>query len=228
MLQTQYQLPQCDTKDHFNKVPSFWIMIIISMGGSASSLMHSNLSNIQARVLMIGLDNFGKISLRYQMTLGEFVTTPPTLAIANPMDFLSYNGVDLTLWDVGGQVEARQLWQHYFENSDALIFVVDSQDRARLGDARNVLESVLEDNRLTGADLLVMNNKIDLPDGVFTKELGKDLGLLERSERRWHIQACSAVTDLIFVTNLTNQVSGEKICHVEKFQLSMHDDCGEI
>ena len=110
------------------------------------------------------------------------------------MDFLSYNGVDLTPWDVGGQVEARQLWQHYFENSDALIFVVDSQDRARLGDARNVLESVLEDNRLTGADLLVMNNKIDLPDGVSTEELGKDLGFLERSKRRWHIQACSAVT----------------------------------
>ena len=35
-------------------------------------------------------------------------------------------------------------------------------------------------------------------------------------------------TDLIFVTNLTNQVGGEKICHVEKFQLSMRDDCGKI
>ena len=34
--------------------------------------------------------------------------------------------------------------------------------------------------------------------------------------------------DLIFVTNLTNQVGGEKICHVEKFQLSMRDDCGKI
>ena len=154
MLQSQHQLPQ--TKFHifvFNGT-----IIIITMGGSASSLMQSNLPNIQARVLMIGLDNVGKTSLRYQMTLGEFVTTPPTLA--NPMDFLSYNGVDLTLWDVGGQVEARQLWQHYFENSDALIFVVDSQDRARMGEVRNVLESVLEDNRLTGADLLVMNNKI--------------------------------------------------------------------
>ena len=35
-------------------------------------------------------------------------------------------------------------------------------------------------------------------------------------------------SDLIFVTNLTNQVSGEKICHVENFQHSMHDDCGKI
>jgi len=34
--------------------------------------------------------------------------------------------------------------------------------------------------------------------------------------------------DLIFVTNFTNQVSREKIGNVEKFQLSMHDNCGEI
>ena len=35
-------------------------------------------------------------------------------------------------------------------------------------------------------------------------------------------------SDLIFVTNLTNQVGGEKNCHVEKCQLSMRDDCGKI
>ena len=43
--------------------------------------------------------------------------------------------------------------------------------------------------------------------------------------------------DLIFVTNLTNQVGGEKICHMEKFQVSLHmekfqmsphDICGKI
>ena len=38
----------------------------------------------------------------------------------------------------------------------------------------------------------------------------------------------SPLPELIFVTNITNQISGEKICHMEKFQLSMHDDCGEI
>ena len=34
--------------------------------------------------------------------------------------------------------------------------------------------------------------------------------------------------ELIFVTNITNYIRGEKICHVEKFQLSMCDNCGEI
>ena len=91
-------------------------------------------------------------------------------------------------------MEARQLWQHYFENTDALIFVVDSQDRARLAEARKELEFVLEDKRLAGADLLVMCNKTDLPGGASREELGKKLGFLDRSERQWHIQACSAIT----------------------------------
>ena len=34
------------------------------------------------------------------------------------------------------------------------------------------------------------------------------------------------VADLIFVTNITN-IFMEKNCHLEKFQLSMHDNCGE-
>ena len=52
----------------------------------------------------------------------------------------------------------------------------------------------MEDKRLAGADLLLMCNKIDLPGGASTEELGKELGFLERSERQWHIQACSAIT----------------------------------
>ena len=36
--------------------------------------------------------------------------------------------------------------------------------------------------------------------------------------------------ELIFVTNITNYIRGEKICHVEIFQLSMtmYANCGEI
>ena len=33
--------------------------------------------------------------------------------------------------------------------------------------------------------------------------------------------------ELIFVTNITNYIRGEKICHVEKFQFSMYDNCVE-
>ena len=42
--------------------------------------------------------------------------------------------------------------------------------------------------------------------------------------------ACSTTTTtyLIFVTNPTNISVEQKNCHVEKFQISMHDKCGDF
>ena len=48
------------------------------------------------------------------------------------MEKVQYKNVVFTVWDVGGQEKLRPLWRHYFNNTDALIFVVDSQDRDRI------------------------------------------------------------------------------------------------
>ena len=36
------------------------------------------------------------------------------------------------MWDVGGQDKIRPLWRHYYQNTQGLIFVVDSNDRDRV------------------------------------------------------------------------------------------------
>lgn len=46
---------------------------------------------------------------------------------------VQYKNVMFTVWDVGGQEKLRPLWKHYFNNTDGLIFVVDSADRERIG-----------------------------------------------------------------------------------------------
>ena len=50
---------------------------------------------------------------------------------------VQYKNVLFTVWDVGGQEKLRPLWRHYFNNTDGLIYVVDSQDRERVGRAAN-------------------------------------------------------------------------------------------
>lgn len=45
---------------------------------------------------------------------------------------VQYKNVLFTVWDVGGQEKLRPLWRHYFNNTDGLIYVVDSQDRERV------------------------------------------------------------------------------------------------
>jgi ADP-ribosylation factor protein 1 len=48
---------------------------------------------------------------------------------------VQYKNVLFTVWDVGGQEKLRPLWRHYFNNTDGLIYVVDSQDRERVSRA---------------------------------------------------------------------------------------------
>lgn len=48
------------------------------------------------------------------------------------MEKVQYKNVLFTVWDVGGQEKLRPLWRHYFNNTDGLIYVVDSQDRDRV------------------------------------------------------------------------------------------------
>jgi GTPase SAR1 family protein len=53
----------------------------------------------------------------------------------------------------------RPLWRHYFQNTQALIFVVDSNDRERVGEARDELQRMLSEDELREATLLIFANK---------------------------------------------------------------------
>jgi hypothetical protein len=41
--------------------------------------------------------------------------------------------------------QIRPLWRHYFQNTQGLIFVVDSNDRDRIGEARDELMRMLNE-----------------------------------------------------------------------------------
>jgi hypothetical protein len=44
-----------------------------------------------------------------------------------------------------GSAQIRPLWRHYFQNTQGLIFVVDSNDRDRVGEARDELHRMLNE-----------------------------------------------------------------------------------
>lgn len=48
-------------------------------------------------------------------------------------------GVSFTVWDVGGQYKIRPLWRHYYQNSDGLLFVIDSTDSDRVNESAEEL-----------------------------------------------------------------------------------------
>ena len=108
-----------------------------------------------------------------------------------------------------GWFQIRPLWRHYFQNTQGLIFVVDSNDRDRVGEAKDELHRMLnevflyihvcmhknfpanlifrfhEQDELRDAVLLVFANKQDLPNAMNAAEITDRLGLNSLRQRHW-------------------------------------------
>ena len=59
------------------------------------------------------------------------------------VETVEYKNICFTVWDVGGQDKIRPLWRHYFQNTQGLIFVVDSNDRERIDEAQKELQEMV-------------------------------------------------------------------------------------
>jgi len=125
-----------------------------------------------------------------KLKLGEVVTTIPTIGFN--VEAVEYKNISFTVWDVGGQDKIRPLWRHYYNATQGVIFVVDSNDRERAGEARDELHRMLADDELRDASLLVFANKQDLPNAMTASEITDKLGLHSLRQRNWYIQATCA------------------------------------
>merc|ERR1712196_344016 len=107
---------------------------------------------------------------------------------------MGYKNISFTVWDVGGQDKIRPLWRHYYQNTQGLIFVVDSNDRDRIDDAKEELHRMLNEDELRDAAVLVFANKQDLPQAMPAAEVTDKLGLQQMRNRQWYIQSTCATT----------------------------------
>lgn len=145
-----------------------------------------------SRILMVGLDAAGKTTILYKLKLNETVTTIPTIGFN--VEEVQVKGLTFTVWDVGGQDKIRPLWRHYYNNSDGLIFVVDSADRERVKEAATELRNVMDDDTMRDVPILVFANKTDLPTAMPTSQLVDSLRMREFGRSKWFVQASNAIT----------------------------------
>ncbi len=102
----------------------------------------------------------------------------------------------LNVWDVGGQKTLRSYWRNYYEETDGVIWVVDSADRRRLRDCKEEFGKLLGQEKLAGATLLVLANKQDISGALSMDDIATalELGGESTAKRHWKIEPCSAVT----------------------------------
>merc|ERR1712100_156063 len=157
-----------------------------------SKVLEKMLGKKEMRILMVGLDAAGKTTILYKLKLGEVVTTIPTIGFN--VETVEYRNISFDVWDVGGQDKIRKLWRHYYSNTQGLIFVVDSNDRDRIEDARGELMKILSEDEMRDTELLVFANKQDLPNSLSSAEVAEKLGLQSMQSRTWFIQSTCAAT----------------------------------
>mmetsp|Transcript_44033 Transcript_44033/g.140213 ORF Transcript_44033/g.140213 Transcript_44033/m.140213 type:complete len:185 (+) Transcript_44033:151-705(+) len=146
----------------------------------------------EMRLLMVGLDNAGKTTIVKRLNGEDISTISPTLGFnIKTMQFKQYR---LNIWDVGGQKTLRSYWRNYYEQTDGLVWVVDSADVRRLEDCRDELHGLLKEEKLAGSSLLIFANKQDLEGALSKEEIEKVLNLGAMGNRHWRIVGCSAVT----------------------------------
>ncbi|KAH7035318.1 ADP-ribosylation factor 1 [Microdochium trichocladiopsis] len=162
------------------------------MGLTFSKIFDKLWGKKEMRILMVGLDAAGKTTILYKLKLGEIVTTIPTIGFN--VETVEYKNIQFTVWDVGGQDKIRPLWRHYFQNTQGIIFVVDSNDRDRIVEAREELQRMLNEDELRDAILLVFANKQDLPNAMNAAEITDKLGLHGLRQRAWYIQSTCATS----------------------------------
>lgn len=114
-------------------------------------------------------------------------------AIGFNVEQVTYKNLKFQVWDLGGQTSIRPYWRCYFSNTDAIIYVVDSADRDRIGISKEELVSMLEEEELKKAILVVLANKQDLEDAMTVSEMHSALGLDALKSRTFQIFKTSAL-----------------------------------
>jgi ADP-ribosylation factor 1/2 len=143
----------------------------------------------QYKFMIHGLDCSGKTTLLYRLKLGdsEIVTTTPTIGFN--VETLEFQGREFVAWDVGGRDKMRPLWRHYYPGTDAVLFMVDSNDIERMEQAKDEFHRMLKEELLQKRPFLVFCNKQDLPSAWSPEKISTFFGV-EGTLARVNVLGC--------------------------------------
>lgn len=154
-------------------------------------------SKAEFHVLILGIDKAGKTTLleKVKTIYSDFEGLPPDRIV--PTVGLNIGRVEahkakLIFWDLGGQVGLRTIWEKYYDEAHAVLYVVDAAGESRFEDAKSTLEKILRHEDLLGAPILIFANKQDLAGALSADDLWRHFELKELNERPSLVKAVCA------------------------------------
>ncbi|XP_043204050.1 ADP-ribosylation factor-like protein 6 [Amphibalanus amphitrite] len=150
----------------------------------------------EVNVIVVGLDNSGKSTILNHLKpdLERAADIVPTVGFN--VERFKAQSLAFTAFDMSGQGRYRNLWEHYYRDCDAIIYVVDSSDKLRMVVAKDELDALLQhpDIRPRRIPLLFFANKMDLKEAMSSVKVTMMLGLEKMENKQFHICASNAIT----------------------------------
>lgn len=150
----------------------------------------------ELNVLCIGLDNSGKTSIINKLKPDKCQAQDIVPTVGFTVEKFMSQSLNFTVFDMSGQGRYRNLWEHYYQNAQAVIFVLDSSDRLRIAVAREELELLLKHSEIEKKriPILFFANKMDCTDAITPVECTQLMHLDSIKNKPWHICASNALT----------------------------------
>ncbi|KAH8860770.1 ADP-ribosylation factor-like protein 6, partial [Schistosoma japonicum] len=155
-----------------------WLKAQLNIFSCISGRRIFGFSKKEVNVLVIGLDNSGKSTILNKLQSKE---TQKSLIIPT----------------VGYSSGAyRDLWEKFYKECEAIIYVVDSSDELRLIVVEDELHRILKHPNVFSRriPILFFANKMDQPNSLTTKEIVRILGLENIKNKPWKIFPSNAIS----------------------------------
>ena len=129
----------------------------------------------EASLVVIGLDNAGKTTLLHRLRTGTLRQFAPTERVSEHNFKIA--GITFQGFDLGGHDAVRHLWEDYYLDTDAIIFMVDSCDVRRFEEAKDEIQELLDYDPINEKPIVVLSNKVDRSNATHLDDIIKVLGL---------------------------------------------------
>mmetsp|Transcript_15874 Transcript_15874/g.26802 ORF Transcript_15874/g.26802 Transcript_15874/m.26802 type:complete len:193 (+) Transcript_15874:256-834(+) len=159
-------------------------------------LVKLGLKKLKSTVLVVGLQNSGKSTIVNNLKDDANKVAEITPTVGFSVEQVQLEKCKLTIVDLSGDQKYHKLWSCYYEEAQAIIFVIDATDRGSLEEAKGRLMEVVLHDHLQKIPLLVFANKSDVATALSQTDvmIQMDLKNSLHAKKSWLICASSGIT----------------------------------
>ncbi|KAL0483916.1 ADP-ribosylation factor-like protein [Acrasis kona] len=146
----------------------------------------------KVKIVCCGLDNSGKTTIINSLKAKKAQVADVTPTVGFSVEEFEKENLLFSVFDMSGQGKFRNLWESFYDDINAVVFVIDAADRVRMTVAKNELDLLLEKEK-KNIPILFFANKQDIQGSLSAQECSDVMGLGEIKDRSFNIVGTNAL-----------------------------------